>query len=142
VNIRRLNKITLPDIYSLPLQNNLIAALKNYSFINIVDYTSFFYQFLVHPSDRYKLAIINHRGQKIFNIAPINYRNSSLYIQRLIDRILRPHRLYIRAYVNNLMIFSFILKDYLAHLDNIFSALADLDIILSPKKLFLGYFII
>jgi len=69
----------------------------------------------------------------------MGYRNLSLYIQRLIDRIFRLHRLYVRAYVDDFVIFSSTLKDYLAYLDSVFFVLADLGIILSLKKLFLGY---
>ena len=80
MDIRRLNKITLANVYFLPLQSDLIAVLRNYLFISVIDCASFFYQFRVYPADRYKLAVISYRGQKVFNVAPMGYRNSPLYI--------------------------------------------------------------
>ena len=44
--------------------------------------------------------------------------------------------------MDDLVIFFSTLKDYLAHLDSIFSVLIDLGIALLSKKLFLGYLIV
>ena len=43
VDIRGLNAITLPDIYALPLQVELISAVKGCKYITVIDAASFFY---------------------------------------------------------------------------------------------------
>ena len=70
----------LPDVYPLLLQSDLIAAVKDYSYINIINYTSFFYQWRVYLEDRHKLIVISYRGQETFNIVVIGFKNSPAYI--------------------------------------------------------------
>lgn len=91
VDIRGLNKVTITDAYPLPLQHNIIKALANYLFITTVNAASFFHQWPVQEEDRYKLTVISHRGQEQYNVAIIGYKNSPSYVQRQIDKILRPY---------------------------------------------------
>ncbi len=44
VDIRGINAITKPDIYAIPLQTELISAVKGCSYITVVDCSSFFCQ--------------------------------------------------------------------------------------------------
>ena len=91
----------------------------------------------MHSNDKHKLIIMNHRDQKSFNVAIMNYKNSSTYVQRQIDCILRKHRKYIKTYVNDIIIFFKILKKHFHHLIKIFDTLNVNNIIIKPKKLFL-----
>ena len=74
-------------------------------------------------------------------MAVMSYRNSSTYVQQMIDRILQPHCDFSRAYVDNIIIYTKLksLNDHLTHLDKVFSSLTKKGICLSPKKSFLGY---
>jgi len=69
----------------------------------------------------------------------MGYRNSPAYVQRMIDRILRPYRKFCRAYVDDIVIFSTSLSEHVEHLTLIFRALAEMNIHISAKKSFLGY---
>ena len=60
-------------------------------------------------------------------------------MQRIIDRILRLYREFYRAYIDNIIIFSIFLNKHIKHLNLIFKALDNINIYLSPKKLFLDY---
>ena len=62
VDIRGLNAITLLDIYALPLQVELISAVKGCKYITVIDVASFFYQWRVYLEDRYKLSVVTYRG--------------------------------------------------------------------------------
>ncbi len=139
VDIRALNKITLPDAYPVPSQADILAAVKGSKFITTIDCASFFYQFLVKHSHRYRLTVASHRGQETSNVAIIGYRNSPAYVQRIIDGILRPYRSFARAYVDDIVIFSRSQNDHLSHLTSIFRVLAECNICLAPKKCFIGY---
>ena len=63
-------------------RNTTLQAMQNCTHISIIDCFDFFYQWRVHSSDRHKLTIVTHREQKTFNVAVMNYRNSSFYVQR------------------------------------------------------------
>ena len=48
-------------------------------------------QFIVRgEAVEYKLIVVNHREQELFNVAVMGYRSSSAYVQRQIDHILWP----------------------------------------------------
>jgi hypothetical protein len=44
VDMRNLNKISVPDIYPIPMQSDILPVLANKKFISVVDAMSFFYQ--------------------------------------------------------------------------------------------------
>ena len=61
----------------------------------------------------------------------MSYRNSLIYIQKTINKILRSYRYFCRVYVNNIVIFFTSLKKYLTHLRFIFSIFKKINIHLS-----------
>lgn len=139
IDIRGLNQMTLPDVYPIPLQAEMISAVAGCNFITVVDCASFFYQWPVVPEDRHKLTVVSHRGQEHFNVAVMGYKNSVSYVQRQIDRILRPFRHFARAYIDDVVVFSKTLEEHVAHLREIFEILRHMRISINPKKAFLGF---
>lgn len=84
-------------------------------------------------------ARASHRGQEIFNVAVMGYRNSPVYIQRRIDTILRPCRAFARAYVDDIVIFLRSLDEHLTHLRQVLKTLNSYNISLKPSKAYIGY---
>ena len=62
VDIRGLNALTQTDVYPLPLQGDLISAIKGCIYITVVDCVSFFYQWRTHPSHRHRTTVVTHRN--------------------------------------------------------------------------------
>ena len=139
VDIKDFNAISQSDAYSLSLQNDIIQTVQKCRFISIINCASFFYQWRVHSENRHKFTIVSHREQETFNVAVMSYRNSSVYVQRQIDRILRSYD-FVRAYVNDIVIFSDNLNDHIKHLRAIFQILKTNNISVNLKKAFLKYF--
>jgi hypothetical protein len=139
VDLRSLNQIALPDIYPIPLQSDIIGAVHGSKFITVLDCASFFYQWRIAPEDRHKLTVVTHRGQEQFNVAVMGFKNSVSYVQRQIDRILRPFRSFARAYVDDVVIFSETLEEHVQHLSEVFSTFRRMRISVKPTKVFLGY---
>lgn len=104
-----------------------------------MDCLTFFYQWAVAKDDRHKLTINTHRGQESFRVAVMGYCNSVQYVQRQLDKILRPCREFARAYVDDIVIFSKTPEEHLQHLRTVFRLLDGKRISVSPKKTFLGY---
>jgi hypothetical protein len=69
----------------------------------------------------------------------IKYKDSLLYAQRMMNRILRPHKAYIKAYIDNIIIFFKTFEDHIEHLDKIFELFDKIGIILKNFKVFLDY---
>ena len=139
VDIRALNKITVPDAYPVPLQADILALIREATHISTVDAAAFFYQWWVKIGHRYRLTVSSHRGQETFKVPVMGFRNSPAYVQRMIDRILRPFRHFCRAYVDDIVIFSSSLEEHIKHLTLVFQALSEMNIHLAPAKAFLGY---
>lgn len=139
VDIRTLNKITSPDTYPVPSQNDILNAIAGSGYITTVDCSSFFYQWRVKKEHHHRLTVSSHRGQETFNVAVMGFRNSPAYVQRQIDDVLRDHRAYSRAYVDDITIYSKRKDDHIQHLHAVFPALDRRNIRLSLEKSFLRY---
>ena len=139
IDIRALNMITLPDAYPVPSQADILAAVSGSKYITTIDCCKFFYHWRIAKEHRHRLTVASHRGQETFNVAVMGYRNSPAYVQRMIDRILRDHRGFSRAYVDDIVIFSDNLDEHVQHLHSVFSTLESYNLCLSPEKSFLGY---
>ena len=72
----------------------------------------------------------------------MNYRNSSIYVQRQIDFILRKYRHFVRIYVNDIVVFFNSLKKHLKHFKQIFVLFKRMNIAFKFIKIFLKYFTI
>ena len=89
----------------------------------------------------HKLTVSSHWDQEMFNITVMSYRNSSVYVQRMIDCILWSHCDFFRVYINNIIIYTKMksLDDHLIYLNKVFSSLAEKKIYPFSKKSFSNY---
>ena len=139
VDIRDLNVITQSNVYSLSFQTNILTLIRDCKYIFVIDCSAFFYQWRIHSIDRHKFIVVNHRNQESFNVTIMNYKNSSTYVQRQIDRLLRTFREFAHAYVDDIMIFSHIRKKHEFHLQRVFIVLIENNIFVKIVKAFLDY---
>jgi hypothetical protein len=139
VDIRDLNKIAKSDFYFMSLQSNIIAAVAECKLIFVIDVAAFFYQFRVRSKNRHKLIVVSHREQEYFFVAFMSFKNSFAYEQRRINIILRNIKHFCRAFIDDIIIFSNILKKHLDHLSKIFQFLLNNDIKLNSCKTFLSF---
>ena len=58
----------------------------------------------------------------------------------MIDKVLRQQCRFVRAYIDDIVIFSVMLKEHLQHLHKVFNVLTEKNICLSLKKSYLDYF--
>ena len=138
MNIRDLNAIFQFDAYSISFQFDVLQTVQNCIYIFVINCFDFFYQWRVHFSDRHKLTVVTHREQKTFNVAIMRYRNSSFYVQRQINRILRLYN-FAKIYINDIIIYSKSLSEHLEHLRKIFEILKNNNISMNSKKAYIKY---
>src|SRR5436190_20926211 len=86
-----------------------------------------------------KFIIISHCDFEIINVAFMNYQESFLYAQHMMNMIFRSHKFFICCYINDIVIFSKILKNHLKHLNIIFSLFDKMRIIFKEIKTHLNY---
>ena len=120
IDICNFNDIIESNNYLLSLQSEIIAIVTEYNYIFIMNVISWFHQFNVKRNDRFKFIVILYWNQKQFNVIFMNYKKSSLYVQRQTNKLLRSYKKFARAYINNIIIYNHILKEHLKHLIIIF----------------------
>ena len=72
----------------------------------------------------------------------MRYRNSSTYVQRQIDEILRKYRYFVKIYVDDIVVFFNFLKKHLRHLNLIFVLFKKYNIVIKLFKTYLNYSIV
>src|SRR5947207_11510447 len=69
----------------------------------------------------------------------MSYQESPLYAQCMMNMILRPHKFFVCCYIDDIVIFLKTLKNYLKHLNIIFSLFDKMRITLKEVKTHLDY---
>ena len=87
-NIWGLNQLIIPDVYPMPLQAEILASIHGCHYISMIDATSYFHQWQVHPESHHCLTVISHLGQHTFNCAIMGFQNTPAYTQCKMDQIL------------------------------------------------------
>ena len=72
----------------------------------------------------------------------MSYRNSSTYVQRQINIILRKYRHFVKAYVDDIIVFFNSLKKYFRYLMQIFALFKKYNIVIKTSKIYLSYLFI
>lgn len=138
IDLRGVNKEVVPDLYPIPIQEDIINMVRGCRYITVIDACRFFYQWPVKRSHRNRLAVVSHRGQEIFNVAIMGFINSVPYVQRQMDRLLNDLE-FARTYVDDIIIASMTFDEHLNHLSTVLQRLQDIGIRLEPTKAFVGF---
>ena len=80
IDIRDLNAISITNLYSLLLQEDIIIKLQDCFYIIVVDSSNQFYQFLIKKKYRDCFTIIFYKKKEQSNVAFINFKELVLYI--------------------------------------------------------------
>lgn len=138
VDIRDLNKISEFDVYSMSLQQDLLGAVHECSYVSLMNCVSFFHQWLIALENRHKLTMITHRDSEQWNVTVMKFKNSSIYVQREMNNALR-NLSFAKTYIDDVLMFNKILKKHLRHLNLIFKLFRKMNITLKSKKIYLTY---
>ncbi|GFW19962.1 hypothetical protein TNCV_866681 [Trichonephila clavipes] len=76
IDYRKLNAITIPDKYPLPLMNVLLHDAKSTAFMSALDLKSGYHQVDVNPADQDKTAFVCPSGTFRYKRMPFGLRNA------------------------------------------------------------------
>lgn len=138
IDLRKLNQEVVKDLYSIPRQEDILAIISRKSFILTFDATSFFFQWRVAKEDWKHLCVVSHRGQERYTVAPMGFINSPAYVQRM-DTLLRDLREFCKIYIDDIVIASETLSEYLDYLLRFLEIILERNIALNPVKAFVGF---
>ncbi|GFW96321.1 retrovirus-related Pol polyprotein from transposon 297 [Trichonephila clavipes] len=86
IDYRKLNAITIPDKYPLPLMDVLLHDAKSTAFMSTLDLKSGYHQVEVNPADQDKTAFVCPFGTFRYKRMPFGLRNAAATFQRLMDQ--------------------------------------------------------
>lgn len=142
---RRLNAVTIPDRYPLPIIEDLLQEVSGKVY-SVIDLWKSYYQFRITDEDIPKTAVTTPFGLFEFTRSSMGLRNSAQSLQRAMDHLF-GHMPFVRVYLDDIIIFSEDHHQHLEHLRQVFDVLrrAKLHISLQkcsfgkPELIFLGF---
>ena len=139
IDLRPLNTVIVPDIYPLPDQDDIMADITRKKCFIVFDASGFFYQLPVIEEYKDRIVVISPRGLERSNIVLIGFKNSPTFVQRFIDRLFFKHRYFVRAYIDDIVVFSSSPKEHLKHLKIVLEIIDKARLHISTPKSFAGY---
>ena len=109
------------------------------SHISIVDVQKYFYQWTVREKNRYKQIVIIHRNQEQFNVIVMKFKNSSTYVQKQTNFMLKKFRNFVKIYIDDIVFFFVFLNQHIKHLNKSFQRLFKYNVILNSRKSYFEY---
>lgn len=85
------------------------------------------------------MVIVSPRGLEVSNVVLMGFKNSPAFAQRFMDRKLFDHRSFVRAYIDDIVVFSDSFEDHLKHLATVLQVFQDAQLALSPSKSVCAY---
>ena len=134
VDYRKLNAITTPDLYCMPLVEELIHRAGSSSHLSKIDLAKGFYQVPVDPQDRAKTAFISPSGKFEFTQMPFGLRNAPATFQRLVDVLLSGLHESCVPYIDDILIYSADWHSHRKHIGEMLTHLAQHGLTAKPCK--------
>lgn len=135
IDYRRLNKVTVRDMYPLPRLDHTLDSLSGMVWFSTMDCVSGYWQILMHPDDVEKTAFATHRGLYQFKVMPFGLVNAPMTFQRAMDVILSGLKYEIcLCYLDDIIVFSRTWEEHLKNLRTVLERIKSAGIYLKPTK--------
>ena len=138
-DFRKLNEISEFDAYPMPLVDELIDRLGMARFITTLDLTKGYWQVPLSPASKEKTAFATSEGLFQYTKLPFGLHGAPATFQRLMDRVLRPHKKYAAAYLDDIVIHSTEWENHLSQVQKVLEALREAGLTANPSKCKLAY---
>ncbi|KAJ9504529.1 hypothetical protein QJQ45_005458, partial [Haematococcus lacustris] len=136
VDYRRLNEVTLPDRYGLPLPEEMFARLGTARWFSKLDMRSGFLQLPVHSDDQLKTAFWARNQLYCFTRMPFGLRNASAEYQRVMDAAITSAGLSANcmAFIDDVLVYSDSFEAHCQHVQSLLQMLQDIGMFAHPEK--------
>jgi hypothetical protein len=132
-DFRRLNLVTVPDLYPLPKMLDFADRLSGCRIFSKIDLRKGYWQVPVRLEDQKKTAIITPFGLFQFKRMPFGLRNADSSFQRMMDRVLVGLP-FAYCYLDDLRIASPDLASHRQHLRLVFERLREFGLVINREK--------
>ena len=103
---RRLNAVTIPDLYFQPRIEEVLEKLAIASLYKILDLASGFHQVPIAQDDKDKTTVISPYGKFRFTVMPFRLHNATASFQRMMAGLLFCHTDYTLINIDDVAIFN------------------------------------
>ena len=136
-----LNDITTPDRYPIPHTQDFRASLHGATIFSKVDLVLTFNPIPVHKDGIPKTAIITPFGLYEYLMMPYGLWNAAQTFQYFMDQVCQELSFF-SVYIDDILIASHTPKEYVHHLQILFTCLSQLGFVINPDKCQFGVFIL
>ncbi|KAK9887659.1 hypothetical protein WA026_023780 [Henosepilachna vigintioctopunctata] len=148
---RKLNSVTMPDSYPMPLIDTIVSKIKSASFLSSIDLKSAFFQIPLDEESKMKTAFsVQGRGLFCFNVLPFGLHNSAQAMCKLMDVVIGPSlEPYVFYYVDDIIVATPDFDTHVATLRRLFERLKEANLTINfdkckfcrPSLKFLGFIV-
>jgi len=135
---RRLNQITIRDVFPLPNINEIFDKLRGAKIFTTCDSYSGYHQIPVPTKDRPKTAFISENGLFQYRRAPFGLVNLPSQFMREMKKIFQDLP-FVEVFLDDIICFSKTFVEHLEHLAILFQRLRDVNLKLKMKKCTFGH---
>ena len=126
------------DAYPMPCLDELIERLGPARFVSTLDLTKGYWQVPLTERAKSKTAFSTPEGLFQYTVLPFSVHGAPATFQRLMDCVLRPHREYAAAYLDDIVIHSISWELHVRHLEAVLDALRKAGLTANAKKCRIG----
>ena len=137
-DFRKLNMVSKFDAYPMPRVDELIDRLGNARFFTTLDLTKGYWQVPLTEGAKEKTAFSVPDGHFQYVVLPFGLHGAPATFQRMMDKILRPHRKYAAAYLDDVIIHSTDWESHLPRVQAVLNSIREAGLTANPKKCAIG----
>jgi hypothetical protein len=130
---RPLNLVTPQDRYPMPIPDELFDSIGDSNIFTIVDLRQGLNQIMLAMKDRKKTTF--HGSNKLWEwlVLPFELKNAPIFFQRVMDHAFKG-AYFLKCYIDDVLVHSKGLLQHLAHLEELFKRLHEINVKIHPKK--------
>ncbi len=128
-----LNLVAFQDKYPMPILEELFDSIGNSNIFTIVDMKQGFNQIMLVVKNHKKTTF--HGSNKLWEwlVMPFGLKNAPIFFQRVMDQVLEGAN-FLKCYIDDVLMYSQGLMQHLAHLEELFKMLYEVNMNIHPRK--------
>lgn len=135
VDYRKLNEVTVKDVYPMPLIEDIMSYLGDAKFFTTLDMFSGYWQCKIKEEDKQKTCFVTPDGCFEFNRLSFGLCNAPSTFQKLADTVFNDMKWNeVLIYLDDIIIFSATFEEHLSRLERVFKKLRNANLKLKPSK--------
>ena len=138
-DFRNLNAVSEFDAYPMPRVDKLIESLGNAWFITTLDLTKGYWPVPLAAESKEKTAFATPGGLWQYRMLPFSLAGAPASFQRLMDQVLKTHKGYASAYLDDVVIQSPDWDSHLPRVEKVLESIREAGLTANPKKCKLAY---